>query len=352
MSDTFFTSTNEMEDSHYELIVVPEEIYEYSDEKMKVFELQIIHEDSVLVSDSVIINEKVIEHINANEDSVIINEKVIEHIDENEDSYSDSVSDSVIINEKVIEHIEENKDSDIVKELELNIIMIEDLVIEEINIKPAVVFVIPIKEITSQDFNQRLNMGLSILFELYRVITCSLLILFVPQNCNDTMCTTIQNLESTDAFYNFSLVINFISLVSFCPLYYLEIKRENRLIKYLDVNPELTNDDKGVEMMLTLLPCEKKHKIIKSDKHYQQFAYIIIGIYGFNVLCSSIVIFQYYLGPQTITVLITFILFITTKLMNVYSVANTSKNIFLSAYLKSNVQYNDIDAKYKIFDNL
>ena len=166
------------------------------------------------------------------------------------------------------------------------------------------------------------------------------------------MCTPTQNLETDDNFYKFALVINFITLFSFCPLYYLEIKRENRLIKYLDVNPELTNGDKGVETIFSLLPIHKQHKIIQIDSQYQKFAYVIIGLYGFNVLCSSIVIFQYYLGSQTITVLITFVLFITTKLMNVYSVSNTTKNVFLSAYLKTNIQYNDIDQKFKVYDCL
>ena len=198
-----------------------------------------------------------------------------------------------------------------------------------------------------QDSNQRLNMALNILLELYRVITCSLLILFVPQNCDNKMCTITQNLESTDNFYIFSLILNFITLFSFCPLYYVEIKRENRLIKYLDVNPELTNHSKDVELVLAMLPTEKRNKIMQIDHQYKKIAYILIGLYIFNVLCSSIVIFQYYLGSQTITVLITFVLFIASKLINVYSVANATNNIFLSSYLKTNVQYNDIDSKYK-----
>jgi hypothetical protein len=37
-----------------------------------------------------------------------------------------------------------------------------------------------------------------------------------------------------------------------------------------------------------------------------------------------------------------------TKLISVYNIANTAKNIFYSAYLKSNVQFNDLDKKYKI----
>jgi hypothetical protein len=37
------------------------------------------------------------------------------------------------------------------------------------------------------------------------------------------------------------------------------------------------------------------------------------------------------------------ILFMITKLSNVYIIVNTDKNIFLSAYLNTKVQFNDID---------
>ena len=45
-----------------------------------------------------------------------------------------------------------------------------------------------------QDTLQRINVGIQVLLELYRVITSSLLILFVPQICDDHICTTTENL--------------------------------------------------------------------------------------------------------------------------------------------------------------
>ena len=191
------------------------------------------------------------------------------------------------------------------------------------------------KEFT-QDFYQRLQLILSLFLELYRVIISSLLIVFVPQSE-----------DKPDGFATFSLVFNYFTLISFYPLYYTEIKRENRLIKYLEVNPKLSNDNQNVENMLLFLPNKKIVKIKKIDKQYQKIAYSVICVYGLNVLFSSIVILQNYIGSQTIIGLFTYVLFILTKLFNVYSVAHTEESIFLSAYLKSNIQYNDIDSKYK-----
>jgi hypothetical protein len=49
------------------------------------------------------------------------------------------------------------------------------------------------------------------------------------------------------------------------------------------------------------------------------------------------------LDKQTTSTYITNILFIITKLVDIYSIANTEKNVFYSAYLKDRIQYNDVD---------
>jgi hypothetical protein len=196
----------------------------------------------------------------------------------------------------------------------------------------------------NQDFNQRYNVVSSVLLELYRVITCSLLILFIPQKCGEQVCTISQNMSWGTGFYNTAVILNFVTLFAFCPLYYIEIVRENRFIKYLHVNQDKPNDEKAVTDTLAIMPEEKKQKIDEIDKQYQQIAYAIMAIYFVNALFSGIVIFDYYLSSQTATVYITYVLFIMSKLVNVYTIANTPKNIFYSAYLKTNLQYNDVDA--------
>jgi hypothetical protein len=208
------------------------------------------------------------------------------------------------------------------------------------------------KKIKNQDFSQRVNVFISIILELYRVITCSLLIIFVPQKCDDHICSVNENLEwDPQTFYNATIVFNFITLFTFCPLYYLELMRENRLIKYLDINPAMPCDNKEVEIKMEKLPLDKKNKIKQIDKYYQKYAYIVIGVYTINVIFSGIIISEYYIGNQTASTFITYILLILTKLENVYMVANTEENIFYSAYMKKNIQYNDLDESYKLITN-
>jgi hypothetical protein len=207
------------------------------------------------------------------------------------------------------------------------------------------------KIVDNQDSSQRNSMIVTVLIELYRVISCSLLILFIPQKCDDHMCSVSENLTWESDLYNVAIVFNFITLFAFCPFYFLEIRRENRFIKYLDVNPKLPSDNASVEKSLQILTGDKKEKLVEIDKDYQIGAYCMIVIYAINAILSGIVVNQYYIGSQTTTSLITYILFILTKLANVYEIAHTDEYVFYSAYLKTNLQYNDTDDTYKSIEN-
>ena len=199
-----------------------------------------------------------------------------------------------------------------------------------------------------ENFQQRLNISSTILVELYRMITSSLLILFIPQSCHKQLCTISENLYSKQKLYNAGLAFNFLTLFTFTMLYAIEIKRENRLIKYLSVNQYLPNSNEDVEKTLEHIPYDKKNKILSIDKSYQMISYTSIGMFTINSILSGIIVNKYYLGSQTNVSLFTSILFMATKLISIYNIANTAKNIFYSAYLKSNVQFNDLDKKYKI----
>ena len=91
-------------------------------------------------------------------------------------------------------------------------------------------------KLNDQDFQQKIGFIPLVAVELYRVMVSSLLVLFVPQKCEDHVCSLNENLIWENHLYNAGLIVNFITLASFLSLYYCEVKRENRLITYLDVN--------------------------------------------------------------------------------------------------------------------
>jgi hypothetical protein len=206
----------------------------------------------------------------------------------------------------------------------------------------------------NQDTIQKLAVVSTLVLELYRMLTSSLLILFVPQSCGGSLCSISDNLTWNPDHhqYNFGICVNFITLFIFSCLYAVELKRENRLIKYLHVNPEMPSSNDAVEKTLEHIDIEKKRKILSIDKQYQVISYLSIGMYAFNSIVSGVIISHYYFGSQTTTSFITSLLFMFTKLINVYQVSNTEENIFYSGYMKTFVQFNDLDETHKIPDNL
>jgi|LakMenEpi03Aug12_release.lakeMendotaPanAssembly.Ray.scaffolds.fasta_scaffold307101_2 hypothetical protein len=232
---------------------------------------------------------------------------------------------------------------------ELVIIETKEESVKQTTVRRTSIYEQATEKINEQEFSQRVNMILTVLMELYRAITSSLLILFVPQDCgNGIVCTLSDNMVwEKQELYNVALIFNFISLASFLSVYIVEVIRENRLIKYLDVNVELPNDDEDVAKMLQLIPSVKKQKILAIDKYYQICSYISMVIYAINIILSGQIVNKYYLNNQTVSTFITYVLFMFTKLSSVYTITNTKEHTFYSAYLRTNVQYNDADRRYK-----
>jgi hypothetical protein len=126
-------------------------------------------------------------------------------------------------------------------------------------------------------------------------------------------------------------------------MYIFEMRREEKLIKLLEVNNTISTDNESVGKRLAIFSEEKRHKLFAMDSHYQYASYSVMFIYAVNIVFSGIIINQYSLGNQTLVIFLTNILFMVTKLSNVYIIINTDKNIFFSAYLNTKVQFNDID---------
>jgi hypothetical protein len=200
----------------------------------------------------------------------------------------------------------------------------------------------------NQDLMQKIGMIPTVLMELYKVIVSSFLILFVPQKCDDHVCSLNENMVAENDLYTTGLVLNFITMFSFLVFYFIEVKRENRLITYLDVNSTKASDNDSVGKVLESLPVTNKENIINLDKNYQRVGWFALGMFMLNTIISGFVVYKYYLDNQTTSTYITNILFMVTKLSDIYAITNTEQNIFYSAYLKIKLQYNDVDPDKKI----
>lgn len=201
---------------------------------------------------------------------------------------------------------------------------------------------------SDQDFQQRTNVFIALILEIYRVLMGAFLTIFVPQKCGDHSCGMSETINRTGELEMTALSFNTITMLTFLFLYTIEVKRENKLITYLDVNRFTPVDDDSVGDCLERLPKKKHDSILQYDKYYQQAGYAATGMYLLNAIFSSIVVYSNYLDSTTVTVYVTNLLFMALKVADVYSTVNTKKNVFYSAYLKDKIQYNDVDPDKEI----
>lgn len=204
--------------------------------------------------------------------------------------------------------------------------------------------------LADQDFQQKSSVYVSFIFELYRVLMGSMLVMFVPQKCGDHICDMFENTTVIPEVYNTAIAMNAYSLLCFFIMYMIEIKRENKLITYLEVDKTLPFDNESVGEALVKLPQEKKDAILAFDKYYLQSGYLALSAFVMNAGISGYVVFVNYLDDKTFTVYLTNILFMALKVKETYDIVNTKKNIFYSAYLTDRIQFNAVD-KDKMIEN-
>ena len=216
--------------------------------------------------------------------------------------------------------------------------------LSQLNRVPVSMYDYLYKVLTSQDFRQKMNMIFSVSIELYRVMVSSLLLIFIPQRCeNSNMCTIIQNVTNKDGNYRIGLIINYITMSCFVVLYMCETRREEKLIKLLEVNNRISSDNESVGKRLEMFSEEKRKLLFSIDNQYKNTSYLVMCMFVVNAIYSWFIIYEHSLGNQTLFNFITNILFMLSKLSTIIVIIRTKKNVFLSAYLNTKVQFNDID---------
>jgi len=215
----------------------------------------------------------------------------------------------------------------------------------EINPNVPVYFAFIYKKLTSQDFQQKSNMIISVSLELYRVMVSSLLLLFVPQKCGDHICSLTENSNKTDMQYKTGFIMNYITVAAFLVMYFTEIRREEKLIKLLEVNKTISTDNSSVEKRIQIFPEYKKLQLYHVVWYYQYACFFALIVFVINTIYSWRIVYTNSLGNQTLLNFVTNILVMVSKLSNVLIIINTEKHVFLSAYLNTKVQFNDIDPR-------
>ena len=211
----------------------------------------------------------------------------------------------------------------------------------------------------SNDIKERMKIGALWLFQSYKVIMGSLLILFVPQKCEelidnsgsnnldeyqDVICSVSDNLnKKDDLFHDVTLGFNFICVGLFLITYVVELRRENWCVKYLDINHDYP--DNHLDDIIDQKP-ELKMELRKKNSRYFKITSITSSVYMINLLLSSIIIYDNYVGIQAVTSYTSYVALILLKIYNSLFISYTSlkQEKALSGYITEFSSFNVFDA--------
>jgi hypothetical protein len=181
-----------------------------------------------------------------------------------------------------------------------------------------------------------------IILEAYRVFNGAMLVIFVPGVCGERACTPIQNFTNGSLLYRIVSVSNIVMLFFFIALYAAEIRRENRLKHYLLVNHQVPTDAETVAKALEKLPDKRKQQLYSLNDTYRKIVGSTIAMFVINTVLSGYVIGTEYSNDKGPILFVTGTVLIANKMYDMFSILNAGKDVFLSAYTKQKVQFNDV----------
>ena len=181
-----------------------------------------------------------------------------------------------------------------------------------------------------------------IIIEAYRVFNGAMLVIFVPGVCGDRACTPIQNLQNGSLLYRIASGCNIVTLLFFIVLYTAEIRRERRLHRYLLVNHQLPTDTEFVGKALDRLPERRRNRLHHLNSVYRNIVGATIAMFVINSLLSGYVIGTEYSNDKGPVLFVTGTVLIASKMYDMCTILSAGKNVFLSAYSKQKVQFNDV----------
>lgn len=201
----------------------------------------------------------------------------------------------------------------------------------------------------SVDTKQRIKTSLTFIVEFYKILMGTFLCSFVPQKCGDEVCSIMQNIKNTEPLHFSANIFNLTTFLIVLEFYRTEIMRENWSITYLDIDESKPNDNLDHE--IESYP-EIKKKMNKLNTRYLKLIYASIVFLVINFVISGVAIGYDYVGTNTITSLISFLMLVLTKITSAYTIGKesvTNERVF-SAYMKIAKTYNVIDEDFKIDD--
>ena len=210
--------------------------------------------------------------------------------------------------------------------------------------------------IVDQDIVQRIKVVGIFALQFYKVLTGTLLTLFVPQACypeltdgseerNLQICTLTQNYENNEIYHRTTLYWNGFSFLLFVMCYMFELRREHWAIKFLDINNDIP-DNALKEKIIEEPKLDKQ--MDRLNRFYYHALLLTSGVYFINIMLMIKILITDYHSMSTISCFVSFVLLVMMKLYNSLSVGYQSvkNDKMMSAFMSEFVSYNVLDSDY------
>ncbi len=197
------------------------------------------------------------------------------------------------------------------------------------------------------DTKQRIMTSMYMMMEIYKVLMGTFLVIFVPQQCGNKICGSTENFFKGGMINTVGNISNIVTFTSIGTLYFIEMKRENWCIKYLDIDDNKTTNNLDTE--IEKYP-KYKNEMQRLNKNYLISVYFALFMMIANFIISGFTVYQSYAGPNSITTFISFFMLVSLKLYSSWNVGSLSVKYERanSAYLKEPKTYNTIDEDHRI----
>ena len=196
-----------------------------------------------------------------------------------------------------------------------------------------------------QDIIQRVKVAGIFLLQIYKVTTGTMLSLFIPQSCGDRICTLRENYENKEPYHQTALYWNMFSMFTFFLYYFVELRREEWAIKYLDIDND--KPDNALKEIIVQEPILDK-KMDRINLLYLRLLIFNCSVYFLNLIVTIKLLKDGYHSMSTISCFASFVLLVLMKLFNSLTVAYQSvkNDKMMSAYMCEFVSFNVLDKDY------
>ena len=196
-----------------------------------------------------------------------------------------------------------------------------------------------------EDIKQRIKIGGIFLLQVYKIMTGTMLSLFIPQNCGDEMCSLNDNYNNNEVYHRTTFYWNSFSAFLFVCCYLIELYREEWCVKYLDIDNDYP-DNSLKKIIVQEKDLDKK--MDKLNKYYYHTLCVNSFVYFINILLTVKMMNDSYYNSSTLSCFVSFVLLVLMKLYNSLIVAYQSvkNDKMMSAYMCEFVSFNVLDNDY------